>query len=130
MMIRSDPPGAPVWIDQQYAGETPLDHEFAHYGTRAVRVGPIRGEEGKVQFTERQGTFDIEAPWYETFPLDFFAEVLWPFQLRDEHRLPLFTLPEAGRQAEVSGEAEARELIDRAESFREQALTPIPESGE
>ena len=45
MYIRSEPGGAPVWLDETYAGVTPLEHPFVHYGVRRVRVGPLRDEQ-------------------------------------------------------------------------------------
>ena len=52
MLIRWEPAGgagreaqslrAPVWVDEEYVGLTPVTYRFSHYGTRRVRVGPIR----------------------------------------------------------------------------------------
>lgn len=44
MVIRSEPSGAPVWVDQTYVGRTPVNLPFVFYGFRKVQVGPIRGE--------------------------------------------------------------------------------------
>lgn len=125
MLIRSEPPGAPVWIDEDYAGVTPLEHPFVHYGLRRVRVGPLRDENGKLTHLEQGIDWEVEAPWYETFPIDFFAEVLYPETLVDEHELPLVVLtpPEAAQE----GEADVQELLEKADAFRDRALSAIPE---
>jgi hypothetical protein len=129
MQIRSDPPGAPVWLDEQYAGVTPLEHEFVHYGARRVRVGPIRDEQDRLLYGEVEEVHEVEAPWYETFPIDFFFEVLHPGRLRDEHVLPTFVLPRSRRLTREEAEASYSELRERAGDFRERAVLSIPEAG-
>lgn len=126
LLIRSEPAGAPVWVDEQYVGETPFEYPFAHYGVRRLRVGPLRDENDKLAFEEVEREALVEAPWYETFPLDFFAEVLYPGTLRDEHLLPVFELPPAA--AERHGEERVQEVREQAGQFRERALRTIPEA--
>jgi len=122
MQIRSEPSGAPVWVDEQYVGQTPLDHRFAHYGWRRIRVGPIRDAEGKALYREKQLEVEIPAPWYETFPIDFFFEVLYPGRLTDVHALPVIELEDtASVPPDTSREAVER-LRERATEFRRRAL--------
>lgn len=129
LIIESDPPGAPVWIDERYAGFTPLEYPFAHYGTRSVRVGPVRDENGRVTHLESERVFDIEWPSYQQFPIDFFYEVLYPRTLVDVHRLPAFEL-----QPVTGDEALPRLTIDElraeGEAFRRRALLQVPEESE
>jgi hypothetical protein len=128
MYIRSEPTGAPVWLDETYVGVTPLEHPFAHYGLRRVRVGPLRDDEGAVTHLEQQVDWEIEPPWYEKFPIDFFSEVLYPATLVDAHELAPIVLPKSSTDvADAPGPKEAAELIERATAFREQALSGIPE---
>jgi hypothetical protein len=129
LIIESDPPGAPVWVDQSFAGVTPLDFPFAHYGTRNVRVGPIRNENGRVTYLESERVFDIEWPYYQRFPLDFFYEVLYPRTLVDEHRLPVFEL-EPVKVEEGQAQMTLEGLREEANAFRRRALTEVPESPE
>ena len=42
IVVQTDPPGAPAWVDEEYVGLTPVTYEFQHYGRRRIRVGPIR----------------------------------------------------------------------------------------
>ena len=86
LLIRSDPPGAPVWLDEKPLGAAPVEVPFKYYGVSRLRVGPIRDAQGRVQRPAVERMVDIAAPWYEEFPVDFFSEVLWPGTLRDDHR--------------------------------------------
>jgi hypothetical protein len=128
MLIRSEPPGAPVWVDEQHLGSTPVDHPFVHYGWRRVRIGPIRDADDKVQYLEKQLEVEVPAPWYETFPLDFFFEVLYPGRMTDEHLLPVFVLDAAERAPAPASTAEVEELRRQAADFRRRALYAVPEA--
>jgi len=121
ILIRSEPAGAPVWVDERPVGTTPLEYPFAHYGTRRVRAGPIYNELGTAEYLEQERMVRVEAPWYETFPVDFFFEVLWPTTLVDEHKVTL-TLPAASTEEGLYGEERAKEIRKRGERFREKAL--------
>ncbi len=127
MLIRSVPAGAPVWIDEQHVGATPLDFQFSHYGARRIRVGPLRDENDKRTHVEMERVVDIEAPWYESWPIDFFAEVLYPGRLVDEHRVPAFVLPTVTAEPEDEAAARIERLRADADAFRERALSTIPE---
>ena len=127
MLIRSEPAGAPVWLDTVPIGETPLEHSFAHYGARLVRVGPIRDENGKIRYMEQERVVDIEPPWYEKFPIDFFFEVIYPKRLVDEHELPTFVLTSVEERAEGTADERLRQVRDEGLKFRERALYSIPE---
>ena len=86
--LRSDPPGARVFIDGEYVGKTrkkadkrgPLYVNFIYYGTRdyTFRLPGYRTE---------SGTVELDTPWYEYPPIDFFAEVLVPWYIVDEHQV-------------------------------------------
>lgn len=128
MLIRSAPPGAPVWIDEEYVGLTPLEHPFAHYGSRRIRVGPIRDEREKLQYMEKERVVDVEPPWYEKFPIDFFFEVIYPKQLTDEHELNVFVLDPVEERPEPQDEDRVRRLRQEAQEFRKKALLSIPEA--
>ncbi|MFO8007921.1 MAG: PEGA domain-containing protein [Candidatus Brocadiia bacterium] len=128
MLIRSDPSGAPVWVDEQHVGATPVEHEFVHYGWRRVRVGPIRDAQDKVRYREQQRVVQVEAPWYEAFPLDFFFEVIYPFRLTDAHEIATFELPPGRPGDQQYTEQDTEQLLERAEQFRREALTPVPET--
>ncbi len=127
MLIRSEPPGAPVYVDEQYVGETPLDHPFAHYGVRRIRVGPLRDAADRLSYREQEQVAEFRAPWYETFPIDFVFEVLYPLRIVDEHPVPTFVLEPAAPD-EVPADVRVEQIRQRAERFRDRALRAVPEA--
>ena len=82
MTIRSNPPGALVYVDDYQIGTTPVSTDFIYYGTRKIRLV----KDGYETLTVRQ-PFPI--PWYEIFPLDFVTENFWPWEIRDERVVDL-----------------------------------------
>ena len=82
MTIRSNPPGALVYVDDYQIGTTPVSTDFIYYGTRKIRLV----KDGYETLTVRQ---PFPAPWYEYFPLDFVTENLWPWEIRDERVVDL-----------------------------------------
>ncbi|MBI4603187.1 MAG: PEGA domain-containing protein [Planctomycetes bacterium] len=101
--VRSDPPGATVYVNGDQVGTTPLDHRFTFYGTVEVALR----SKGHLAHRELKR---LSAPWYQVFPLDFASELLWPFAVRDVHRLEARLEPtppglEEGQRAEVQRRA-------------------------
>lgn len=84
MTIRSNPPGALVYVDNYEIGRTPVSTDFIYYGTRRIRLEA----DGYQTYTAEQHFWP---PWYEVPPLDFVSENLWPWEIRDE-RVVDFTL--------------------------------------
>lgn len=89
LVIKSDPPGATVFINGRDSGKTPLTKQFDFYGSREI-VLRMEGRES-VRKVVSPGV-----PWFEFFPLDFFFEIIFPLTLRDRHEysLSLPPLPE------------------------------------
>jgi hypothetical protein len=71
MMIRSNPPGARVYVDDYDIGNTPVSVSFTYYGTRKIRLV----KDGYETLTVMQ---KFPTPWYQFVPLDFFSENLVP----------------------------------------------------
>ncbi len=117
MTIRSNPPGAVVYVDERRIGVTPTSTSYTYYGTRNIQVAKDGYETVKEEHRFR-------APWYQYFGIDFFAENLWPFETRDERILD-FDLPPM--QATVPSQ-----VIGRADQLRGEAqrglMTPMVES--
>ncbi|MFN0195160.1 MAG: PEGA domain-containing protein [Planctomycetaceae bacterium] len=115
LTIRSNPPGALVYVDDQEIGVTPASTPFTYYGTRKIQIFA----DGYEPLTVKQ---PMTIPWYEIPPLDFFFENLWPFELRDEREVQFDLLP----QQVVPNE----KLIERAEQLRGNlragVVTPLP----
>jgi len=77
--ITSEPPGATVYREGMQLGVTPVDDPFVYYGTREYKLVL----DGFEPLTVKQ---PAPPPWYEIPPLDFVAENLWPFKIRDVRR--------------------------------------------
>lgn len=74
--VRTNPPGALVYVDNQQIGTTPCSVDFTYYGTREIRLV----KPGYETLTVNQ---PIPTPWYEYIPLDFVSENLVPTRIRD-----------------------------------------------
>lgn len=111
MTIRSNPPGALVYVDDYQIGTTPVSTDFVYYGTRKIRLI----KDGYETLTVRQ-PFPI--PWYEVFPLDFVTENLWPWEIRDERVVDLAMVP--------AGSVPAESVVSRAELARRSAGSGPP----
>jgi hypothetical protein len=74
--VRTNPPGALVYVDNQLIGQTPCGVDFTYYGTREIRLV-------KPGFEPLAINQPIPTPWYQHPPLDFVSENLWPAKIRD-----------------------------------------------
>ncbi len=103
LFVRSNPPGATVYVDNQPVGVTPCATNFTYYGTREIRLV----KPGFETLTINQ---PIPAPWFEIPPIDFFSENVAPNQIND-YRTVTFNLQP---QVIVPNE----QLIGRGEQLR------------
>ncbi|MBW8884084.1 MAG: PEGA domain-containing protein, partial [Planctomycetia bacterium] len=67
LTVRTTPPGAQVFIDDQEIGTTPCSASYVYYGTRKITLMKD-GYRTETVFQK------IPPPWYEISPLDFMAE--------------------------------------------------------
>lgn len=102
--VRSNPPGALVYIDKYEIGRTPCSVEYIYYGTREVKLL----KDGYETLTVLQW---IPPPWYEIPPLDFFSETLVPNEIRDERTFTYQLVP--------TRVVPTNQLIGRAENLRQ-----------
>lgn len=116
MTVRSNPPGALVYVDKQEIGVTPVSTPFTYYGTREIQL--VKGGYETIKVDQQ-----IRTPWYEYPPLDFVTENLWPFEVRDERVLDFQLVPQ-----QVIPDSQ---LIQRAEQLRGSAaqgyVVPLPD---
>ena len=113
MTIRSNPPGAFVYIDDNQIGTTPCSTDFVYYGTRQFRL--VR--EGYETLTVDK---KISAPWYEWYGIDFFSENLVPAEIRDERTIDFDLVPQrliSPEQLVANGE-QLRRGINRRRTWR------------
>lgn len=106
--VRSEPPGATVYVDGEEAGRTPCDVKYVWYGTREV-VLELKGHR-----TVRE-MIALDAPWWQVFPLDFLTDVVIPFTITDRLERD-YTLSAAGLTA-----PEIEEVRRNAAELREKA---------
>ncbi len=131
-ILRTEPEGARVTVNGIYAGTSPVDLPFDHYGRVRVEVEPYDADGNR--FAEWRGivtSHDLAAPWYEWFPLDFFSDNLVPWMVVDLHELTLRLEPapdpERVTDREIEGlKAEAGELRIRAGRKRVEAEAEAP----
>ncbi len=76
LTINTQPQGAIVWLNDEEIGFSPVTVEFSWYGDYKVRA---EKDGYDILSTHRK----LKAPYYDGFPFDFFAETLWPGQIRD-----------------------------------------------
>lgn len=125
MTVRTEPPGAMVYVDRQPIGATPVATNFTYYGTRHFEI--VKDGYRTEQFLRK-----FNPPWYQIPPLDFVSENLWPWKQRDERIIDVQLTPETLIPSDT--------LIESAEQLRLQAgqgvavspppvILPPPEAG-
>ena len=86
LTVRTNPPGALVFIDGQEIGRTPVATPFTYYGTRKFRIV----KDGYETISVNQ---PFPSPWYQLPPLDFVSENLVPNEIRDERVVDFELVP-------------------------------------
>ncbi|HQU41299.1 MAG TPA: PEGA domain-containing protein [Pirellulales bacterium] len=102
--IRSNPPGALVYVDKYEIGKTPCSVEYIYYGTREIKLV----KDGFETLTVLQW---IPPPLYEIPPLDFVSENIVPYELRDERTFEYQLVP--------TRVVPTNQLLGRAENLRQ-----------
>jgi len=103
MTLVTKPAGAVAYYNGREVGVTPVTFDFTYYQAADLRFE----KDGCRTLRTVQ---PVKAPLYQRFPLDFFAETLVPFTLRDSHTFE-YTL-------EVETDAPVEEVTGRAEEMR------------
>lgn len=109
LQVRSDPPGARVYVNGEDAGETPCDHPFTFYGT----VDVVVRAPGTVSSRK---LVSLSPPWYQIFPLDLVTDVIVPWTIRDVHEVRIELRSPA---PEETGQESRRDLERKADAMRE-----------
>jgi hypothetical protein len=105
--VRTNPPGALVYVDNQQIGTTPCSVDFTYYGTREIRLI----KPGFETLTVNQ---PIPTPWYEIPPLDFVSENLVATKIRDNRTVSFDLQPQVVVPTD--------QLLGRANQLRQDTL--------
>jgi hypothetical protein len=111
LYVRTEPAGAMVEVNGREVGRTPIAWSFDHYGT--VRVNAhLEGHHAVEQ------EYKLKVPWYQRPFLDFFADVLWPGTIHNDHDLDIKMKPVPER-TKAEDMALAAEVAARATKLRD-----------
>jgi PEGA domain len=105
LTINTHPQGALVVLNDEEIGESPVTVNFDWYGDYSVRLS----KEGYQTLDTHR---NLKGPWYDSFPWDFFAEIVDPHRIVDSYEWTF----ELSLKQPVSPE----ELIRSARSLKEQ----------
>jgi hypothetical protein len=120
LTIRSNPPGALVYIDDYQIGTTPVSTDYVYYGNRKFRVI----KDGYETMVVKQW---IPPPWYEILPFEFVSENLIPFDIRDHRTLDFKLTPQVIVPTDqLLGRADALRTGSRSESFVPPPAVKLP----
>ena len=108
LVITTEPPNALVFLNDQEIGRSKVSTDFLWYGDYDVVIR-------KSGYQSLKTHWNVKAPWYQTVPIDFLAEVLWPAHIHDVHTRHFVLDPQELPTSE--------EIIERAVDVREEALT-------
>ena len=121
LLIRTEPPGAVVLLDNKVVGTSPLEESFTFYGARKVEARWDPFLSTTERFRTAGETRYLNAPWYQWFGLDLFFEFIWPFTITDE-RVFEFKLEPLEVEDDATTDLRMDTLIRRAESMRAKTL--------
>lgn len=108
LLIKTAPPGAVVYIDERHVGVTPVTWTFYHYGSKEIRLE----KDGYQTYAE---IIKLKPPTYQIFPIDFFADVLWPATIYDRRQAEFPLAPHRP--------ADQAKLIERARDMRQDMIS-------
>lgn len=105
LTINTEPQGASVMLNDEDIGESPTTVDFDWYGDYNIRIS----KDGYETLSTHR---ELKGPWYDGFPFDFFAQIIYPNRIVDSYEWT-FELPP---KRQISRE----ELIGNAQKAKEQ----------
>jgi hypothetical protein len=105
LTINTQPQGALVVLNDEEIGESPVTVNFNWYGDYSVRLS----KEGFQTLKTHQ---ELKGPWYDSFPWDFFAQIVYPDRIVDSYEWTFDLSP--------SQPVSPEELIQSAQNLKEQ----------
>jgi hypothetical protein len=106
LTISTNPSGALVLLNDEEVGVSPVTVPFNWYGDYNVTIR-------KPGCETLQAHKKLSSPWYDYFPFDFFAEILYPGRIIDNYEWSFDLKPKK--------EIDRNELIRAAEQLEEPA---------
>ncbi len=100
-------------INGEDVGTSPVTWSFDHYGEILVEA-EYPGHEPVQQVVR------LDPPWYQEPGIDFFADVIWPARIKDEHRV-LIRLPREREPTQEEKDAQIERLVENARALRRKA---------
>ena len=116
LTIRTDPPGARVFLDREDVGRTPVVVPFIYGGTREFL---ILHEEGETKYRPVRLRQDVETFAYDTFPFDAFVGLGGG---EDAHLVEVTLEPSTVRETyDAAPDVWSNALLERADRVRGRA---------
>ena len=106
--VRSEPPGATVFLDGDRVGETPCDVGYVWYGTRTLTLE-------KRSYLSVSQSVEFRAPWWQVFPFDLLTDVVIPLTITDRTELQFLL------QEEPKERLDPKDVKARAVELREKS---------
>ena len=116
MTIRTEPPGASVYVNDELKGISPVTYDFSFYGWQRVTLR----KEGFERLDERRL---LNAPIYLWIPLDLFMELM-PFPVTDAHTWSYALTPAA--PLETPTPPAIPESPARSKTPKTRTIVPLP----
>ena len=116
LTIITNPPGALIALNDEEIGTSPATVAFRWYGDYNVRIT-------KDGFETLNTHRKLKAPLHDSFPFDFFAEILWPGRIIDKYEwtFTLETYVGPGREKLIRHAEETRK---RSNDQYKEAIKP------
>ncbi len=114
LTIRSDPPGAAVFVDGEEIGFTPTSIDYTYYSTREITLQ-------KAGYKTLTTPVKLSTPWYQVFPLEFVTDNFAFTKINDRREVSYALAPE---QLEPRQDLENRANGLRSEALRTEMTSP------
>jgi hypothetical protein len=109
--IRTNPPGALVFVNGEEIGPSPVSRSFTYWAPREI----VLMADG---YQTQRIIQPMRPPWWDNYLTEFFSENLVPWTIRDDREYIYQLAPQ-----QVASEAE---LEARADALRSQGQSPPP----
>ena len=101
LWVRTEPAGAIVRVNGEELGASPVSWRFYQYGVVLVEVE-------KPGYRPVEKRVRLRAPWYQQPGADFFADVVIPYRVHDDHEMEVKLEPDPPRdEGAIDREIEA-----------------------